>query len=621
MVIRELGKYYADELVFRGLSAAIAEKDHIGLVGANGIGKTTLLRILAGRESYDEGAIEQPKAQQIGFLEQVVLEETCTLEKYLEQAFTPILRTAEQLRQAELDMSKEDVMADSERLEQAMQSYAVLQQRFETMGGYDYRARLRNTCFGLGFAEDELTKPVRILSGGQKIRAQLARVLLEEPDLLLLDEPTNHLDVDAIEWLESYLQNYPRAFVVVSHDRFFLDKAVTRIWELRDRRFYQYRGNYSAYAVQRRQRDTQLEQDMQRQQEEIARIEAFVRKYGAGNRARQAKGMAKRLERIDRVDVPNDTPAIGFSFRPRRQSGYRVAELTEVSKRFDEPVLKDISAEVVRGDRIALVGPNGSGKTTLLRILADQLTYEGRIRLGVGVHRGYFSQEIRFSESHSVLEELYETHRMELGQLRSVLARFQFRGEDVFKPTNILSGGESNRLALAKLLLQRPNFLLLDEPTNHLDIYAREALEEALDEFGGTLIFVSHDRYFIDALASKLWILHDGSLEEFSGKYSEYRALQQERKQEDKEKRKKRQAPSAQLPSTNAKTKQRQMRHSLEEEILTLEAEKDKLEALLADTEVYQDPDRSRELVLDYERVQKRLSERYDQWGELVEEG
>ncbi len=618
-MIRELGKYYADELVFQGLSAAIAEKDHIGLVGANGIGKTTLLRILAGRESYDEGVLEQPKAQKIGFLEQVVLDETSTLAEYLERAFTPLLKTAEQLQRAERELSDKGVIADAERLDQAMQNYAALQQRFETMGGYDYRARLRNTCFGLGFAEDELNKPVRILSGGQKIRAQLARVLLEEPDLLLLDEPTNHLDVDAIEWLESYLQSYPRAFVVVSHDRFFLDKAVFRIWELRDRRFFQYRGNYSSYAVQRRERDAQMEEDAQRQQEEIAKIEGFIRKFGAGTRARQAKSLAKRLEKIERVDAPSDTPAIGFSFRPRRQSGYRVAELTEVSKSFDEPVLKKVSAEVVRGDRIALVGPNGSGKTTLLRILADQLSYEGRIRLGVGVHRGYFSQEIRFTESHSVLEELYETHRMELGQLRSVLARFQFRGEDVFKPTNILSGGESNRLALAQLLLQRPNFLLLDEPTNHLDIYAREALEDALREFGGTLIFVSHDRYFIDALASKLWVLNDGCLEVFSGKYSEYRSLQQERKQDEKEKRRNRQTPVVRRASSNAQAKQEQMRDSLEEDILALEQEKDRMEVLLGDTEVYQDPEKSRELVRDYERVQRQLSEYYEQWEELVE--
>lgn len=623
MVINDLWKYYGDELVFAEFSATIGSDDRIGLVGPNGAGKTTLLRVIAGELSAERGTISCGKYYKIGLLTQYIEEVDLSLEEFLTIPFQAMVDMAAQLRALEARLADPDVYENEELLQKTMESYGQLEQRFSSQGGYDYRVQIRSAALGLGFTEADFPRQLNTFSGGERMRAGLARLLLSEPDLLLLDEPTNHLDVEAIEWLENYLAAYPKALVVVSHDRYFLDRVCTRIWEVQDQHVFQYKGNYTAYIPQREQLRQSLESAAEKQAEEREKITNFIRKFGAGTRARQAKSLEKKLQHMEEIQTFSADPSLRFRIEPQRQSGTRVVDINEVRKSYGaETVLKGISAAVRRGDRIGLVGPNGSGKSTLLKILAGELDYHGQIRWGANVDVGYFSQDIVFDPNNTVLDELYDEHRMDLGALRSVLAQFLFRGDDVFKSTTVLSGGERNRLALAKLLLAGPNFLLLDEPTNHLDIYAREALEDSLHEFGGTLIFVSHDRYFIDKLADKLWVMDDGLLTEFVGNFSDYRASQrqavQARREEAQAKRDMR-AKAARAAGPSKRALEQEQRE-LEEQIILLEEEKTELEEALASPELYLDEQRSKQTVEEYQAVQQRLSQYYERWEELVEQ-
>ncbi|NLM25327.1 MAG: ABC-F family ATP-binding cassette domain-containing protein [Firmicutes bacterium] len=624
MVLNEIGKYYGEQLVFSNVTASIAAKDRIGLVGANGVGKTTLLRIIAGLEYPDQGEINQGSTYRVGYLEQVLTNKDLLLKDYLEQAFADLLALKAQMKQLEQDLANPEIYNDPDQLEQVMAQYGRIQEQWEEQGGYNYQVELKNVLFGLGLSEFDLDKTLSQLSGGQQIRAQLGRLLLEKPDLLLLDEPTNHLDTEAIQWLESFLPSFPNAIIVVSHDRYFLDRVATRIWEIADQQLYQYRGNYTEYQKARNLRIAQHQEARAQQEAEIAKMEAFIRKFGAGTRARQAKSLEKRLEKMERLQGIETDHSFNFTFKSARQTGERVLDIECVSKSFDKPVLKEITGQIKRGDRIALIGPNGCGKSTLLKILAGELDYQGQLKWGANVDIGYFAQDIPLEHKGTVLDELYETHRLDLGVLRNVLARFLFKGDDVFKAVAVLSGGERNRLVLAKLLLAAPNFLILDEPTNHLDIYGREALEKALLDYGGTIIFTSHDRYFVDLLATKLWVMENGRVQEFIGSLSQYLeqqkvlAAQARAKKEAQTRASQQQRKQAQQRASNRKNQERLAK--LEEKIFALEEEQARLDKLLASEELYQDQEKSKATVLLYNQIQQELVDCYEVWESLIDD-
>lgn len=615
MQINNLTKYHAGQLIFAQISAVINKGEHIGLVGANGTGKTTLLRILSGEDLQDEGELVKPQNYHIGYLKQMLPRTELSLAEYLTEAFADLLAVQDQMHRLEQELASPEIYQDPELLEAKMDQYAKIQQQWEDQGGYTYQARIHSTVLGLGLTLDDLLKPLQALSGGQRVRAQLARLLLEEPDLLLLDEPSNHLDLDALEWLEGFLQGYPNAVIIASHDRYFLDRFANRIWEMADHQMYQYKGGFSAYLAKRQERIAQTRHQAEKQQEEIAKIEAFIRKFGAGTRASQAKSLAKRLAKLEPVAVSSEPESMKFKFQPWRQTGVKVVEFSEIYKKYDQIVLNHVSGKIRRGDRIALLGANGSGKSTLLKILAGRLDYQGTIEWGANVDLGYFDQELEFEHNQTVLDELYLTFDLDYGQLRNILAQFLFKGDQVFQPVQVLSGGERNRLLLAKLFLAAPNFLVLDEPTNHLDIYAREALESALSEFSGTMLFVTHDRYLVDLLATKIWILEDGKITEFAGNYSQYREHLKTQQQQKPKAEKPKSKPQAQV----SKRKLAQEQERIEAEIFRCEQEKAELEAKMAQPEFYQDPEQIRQINLEYHKLTAELEDYYQQWEALID--
>jgi len=533
MLVRLTGaeKFYGARQVLKSVDVAVHAGDKIGVVGPNGSGKSTLLRLLAGSEPLDGGRRDEARDVLIGYLGQhvgfVEADMQLTLEAFLRVALQDVDALAQEMRRLEAAMADPAVQANEEELARTLERYGRVSERFERAGGYEAEARLRMAAFGLGFREEDLARRVGELSGGQRMRAALARLLLRAPDLLLLDEPTNHLDAAAVEWLESFLAEAKQAIVVVSHDRYFLDAVTTETWDVEAGRVTVYPGGYSKAMALKAEALARQRELYERQQEEIQRLEQFIQRYRAGVKARQARGRAKRLERLERIENPEagrrQGPRIRLGAAPA--SGREVLRLKEVTKSFGgKPVLRNVTLLVERGQRIGVIGPNGSGKTTLLRLMAGRLAPDaGWVIPGEGVRIGYFAQgQTELDPTATVLDHMLRVRSLTMEEARRHLAAFLFSGDDIYAPVGMLSGGEQSRVALAQLILQRPNLLLLDEPTNHLDIAARTALEAALEDYDGTLVVVSHDRYFLDTVCDQLWIVGDGRVEVFPGTYSEY---------------------------------------------------------------------------------------------------
>lgn len=541
LTVNNLTKYFGAHTVFKDVSFTVAEGERVCVIGRNGEGKTTLLRVLAREMEPDGGGFAIPGRRSWGYLSQDVPTFKDTVLNELLSSRRDIAGLYNRMRDLEAKMEMASAGAGEKPggdfgeldLDALMDEYGRVTARFEALDGYSLEHKAKAILAGLGFTQDAFSKETSILSGGEKLRLALAKLLLLGPDLLLLDEPTNHLDLAGVEWLESFLRDYPGAALIVSHDRYFIDRVATKVVELSGGEARVYSGNYSAYQRQREMELKSQAEEYERQQALIARTKAFIQKWKATpRRKKQAESREKMLERLEIIEKPKrEKRSMGLRFEMETESGDEVLELIDLGKAFPvEPdgtrtLWRDFTWQVRRGDRIALIGPNGCGKTTLLKcVMGMETDYEGEIRIGQNVITGYFSQGFQdLCDENTVLQEV-RSLGLEYQDARDLLGRFLFSGDEVEKQVKVLSGGERNRLTLAKLVLSKANFLLLDEPTNHLDMASREALESAIKDFPGTLLFASHDRYFIDTLATHLWIWQDGVIHVFKGSYSEYRA-------------------------------------------------------------------------------------------------
>jgi ATP-binding cassette subfamily F protein 3 len=527
-----LGKYYGGQDIFTDLNFTLNPGDRIALIGRNGEGKTTLLRILAGLEPASQGRVQTAKNLKIGYLAQhaSLASTQGKLWELALTAFAGLRRQEAELRALESDLAR---AADEAAHDRLLEQYGEAQARFEHAGGYNYEQTARQVLTGLGFTPGEYEKPLAQFSGGEQSRIHLARLLLERPDLMLLDEPTNHLDLDSVEWLETYLQSWPGAMVIVAHDRYFLDKVASGVYELAMGKLEFYKGNFSHYALQRAERFERRQKEYQAQQEFIAKEEEFIRRNLAGQRTREAQGRRKRLERLEKQERPVEQKKLNLAMQTTLRSGDLVLATHDLMVGYPdgEPLFTCPDLEIRRGDRVALLGPNGAGKTTFIKTILGQVpARSGAIRFGAGVKAGYFAQtQATLNLEATVLDEILSVRNLLIGEARNFLGAFLFSGDDVFKPVGSLSGGERSRVALAKLTLTGANFLILDEPTNHLDIPSQEVLEGVLADFKGTVLLVSHDRYFVDALASQTWALEPATktVTAIEGGYSEYLAYRE----------------------------------------------------------------------------------------------
>ncbi|MGC8759743.1 MAG: ATP-binding cassette domain-containing protein [Bryobacteraceae bacterium] len=521
------GKRFGPKVLFEDVNWLITPQDRIGLVGANGTGKTTLLRILAGLETLDSGECNVQKGITAGYLPQDGLRLSGRT------VFEECLSVFEKLRAMEREMEQalerlSSLPPDDPEYQAASSRYAWLESHFRNLDGYALEAKVGAVLTGLGFPKEDWTRRTEHFSGGWQMRIALAKLLLEQPNLLLLDEPTNHLDLEARNWLEDYLSSYPYAFVLISHDRYFLDVTVRRIAELWNRSLHFYTGGYEAYLRQKEERRQQLISAWKNQQERIQHLEAFINRFRyQATKARQVQSRIKELEKIERIEIPPEEETIHFSFPQPKPSGRIVAEFRNVTKAYGtRVVLKDVNFLIERGEKIALVGVNGAGKSTLIRMLAGlEPVTAGEYLLGHNVQPEHFAQDQykALDPGARLLDDLMRVaNGRTITELRTLLGCFLFTEDDVFKTVGVLSGGERNRYALARMLLNPSNFLLLDEPTNHLDLRSKDVLLNALREYSGTLVFVSHDRYFIDQLATRVFEIEDGQVKVYPGNYEDY---------------------------------------------------------------------------------------------------
>jgi ATP-binding cassette subfamily F protein 3 len=637
----DLWHRYGAEVIFEKVSVGVHRGDRIGLVGLNGSGKSTLLRILAGLQEPTGGRVVRARSVRIGYLPQEPqLESTATL-------FDEMLSIFERLREQEREVHHiEQILSHEPPSAELLQRYDELLEQFRQGGGYEYRSRIHQVLVGMGFSDEH--QPIAQLSGGQRARAALAKLLLEEPDVLLLDEPTNHLDLEALEWLEEYLSHWKGAFIIVSHDRYFLDKLVNKIWELELGRLYEYPGNYSHYRALRAERLERQWKLYEEQQEFIKKSEEFIRRNIAGGdfRASQAQARQKMLEKLERIPKPIIPKKIHLWMDVKNPSGERVLRAKDLVIGYPGvPLVRCKNLSVHRGERVALIGPNGAGKSTLLKTIAGELApLEGTLELGHGVEIAYFrqSQTELDDPGKTVLDVMISTKDITISEARDFLGQFLFSGDDVFKKISQLSGGERSRLALAQLARLGGNLLLLDEPTNHLDIDSREVLQEALREYQGTIVLASHDRSIIQAIATQIWEIREGELKIYPGNYERYRAqrdqersatspvpspqAERERVRSQQERGSCEEKPKRLSPGKEQRLRERQRAKlaAREAELMStvtqLEHEIAQIEHDMEAASYAGDHQRLRELTMFYRQKRQELERALEEWAQVAEE-
>lgn len=629
--INGLSKSFGIKTVFENVSFEVRSGERIGLVGANGAGKTTLLRCLMGQEDYDKGSVSTSPGAVIGYLRQDFNYESQTLREEMELAWKDVLYYKDKL--AELARKLE-----TSHDEELVAAYGRTEERFEYLGGYDYEATTRKILTGLGFSDADWDRDIHGFSGGQKVRINLAAAFVRHPDFLFLDEPTNHLDMGMLEWLEEYLRSYRGGILMVSHDRYFLDATTTGIIDLENHQTHTYRGNYTQFTKVKALNEEAQERAYEKQQEHIRETEEYIRKYKAGIKAKQARGRQSQLDRLERIEKPIHRQSMHFQFEKPAECAEKVLDVMHVTSSYgDHVIFKDLTMHIKKGESVGLIGPNGAGKSTLLKlIVGDKRADGGFIQIGNRVKPGYYSQELdRLNSEYTVLEQIENDFDMGEREARNLLGMFLFRGDDVFKPVSLLSGGERARLTLLMLFLEKPNFLILDEPTNHLDIPTREIMEQALAAFGGTSLIVSHDRYFLDRVTTRILEMENGKLTEYLGNYSYYREKKKNleeyerdrmeaesaassgkslpEKEPAKEKKSERKAESKAASAPRKPVDSRKMDN--------IEMEIQRQEAMLKmlTVEMNQTPENYESIMAEYNQAKQKLEKLYNKWEEMAE--
>lgn len=634
---KDIHKSYGVDIILDKVSFNLEDNQKAAIVGVNGAGKTTLFKILTGEISKDSGEIFMPKGTKVGYLAQnPVLEGTETIYNELLQVFRPILDMEQKLRDMEQKMSH----ISGTDLDEHMALYSKLQEEFEKLDGYSYKSRIKGILKGLGFTEDEYDNPINQLSGGQKTRVYLGRLLLTKPDILFLDEPTNHLDIESIQWLEDFLRGYEGAVLIISHDRYFMDRIVTKVIEIENKKSYVYEGNYSFYSHQKElNREIQLKQ-YENQQKEIKKQQEVIKTLRSFNREKsikRAESREKSLEKMEKLDKPENLPEkMRLRIEPKISSGNDVLCGENLSKSYDGvKIFENVSFDIKREDKVAIIGPNGVGKSTLFKMLMGQVSGDsGNIRIGANVNIGYYDQEQQnLHYEKTIFQEIADEYpTMTNGEIRSVLASFVFTGDDINKPISALSGGEKGRVALAKIMLSNANVLMLDEPTNHLDMFSKEILEDALNNYTGTIIYISHDRYFIEKTAQKIFELTPAGINVFLGNYSYYLEKKRQNKliqeelmsEQNKDFKEEIILESAtKLDWKAQKQEQAKLRKainkitSIEKEIEKIETKIKELEDMLFDDKISSDSMRTREIFEEKVKHEERLDHLMEEWEEL----
>lgn len=635
--VNQLAKNFGADPILTNIKLEVQTRDRIALVGRNGAGKSTLLKIIAGQMTYDSGEIIKPKEVTIGYLAQNTgLESELSIWDEMLTVFSHLQKQEKQLRSLEEQMADPDILNNSDAYERILKEYDKLQVDFKENGGYQYEADIRSILHGLNFSSMGYDTKISSLSGGQRTRLALGKLLLTKPDILILDEPTNHLDIETLSWLEQYLQGYNGAILIVSHDRYFLDKVVSQVYEISRRQIRKYPGNYSSYLDQKAANFEREMKQFEKQQEEIAKLQDFIqRNLARASTTKRAQSRRKQLARMDVMDRPlGDEKSASFGFDIERQSGNEVLNIHSLAIGYEEIVSENISLRLARGDSIALVGPNGIGKSTLLKTIIKKISsFSGEIQYGSNVTIGYYDQEqAELTSNKRVLNELWDEYPLKPEkEIRTILGNFLFSGDDVLKTVSTLSGGEKARLALAKLMMQKANFLILDEPTNHLDLDSKEILENALIDYPGTILFVSHDRYFINRITTKVVELSSIGATEYLGDYDYYVEKKQEQEEllalneqdESTVLQPVKQDKNNYQQDKEAKKLERQRKRrmeEIEEQIEGLEKVIDMNDQLLCDPNVYQDHEKVMGITNETDQAKAKLEELMEAWTLLADD-